>query len=81
MIEINDTNPEFTLLGNYRFPKGTKVEYLEMFLVDKSGDLIPYDQWSFNVPGYYGGLGVVDKNFDVAATRILEMLKNKGWIK
>lgn len=80
-FSVDDTHQEYTLLGGYKFPKGSTAEWItDVFVVGKDGDLIPSNHWSFNIPGYHGVVGVQCEDFDTAATSIHNMLKSKGWI-
>lgn len=81
-IQIDDTHPEYTIIGGYEFPKGSTAKWqTDVFVIGKDGDLIPFDHWSFNIPGYYGVIGVECDDFDTAANRVHNILKSKGWIK
>lgn len=73
---------KYTIIEGYNFPKGSTATWKDqVFIVGKSGDLIPSDHWEFNIPGYSGKIGIMDTDKSIAAKQVHDMLKNKGWVR
>ena len=71
-----------TTIEGYRFPKGSTAIWRDkVFIVEEGGDLALFAHWEFDIPGYPGKIGTMDTERSVAAKRVHDMLKTKGWVQ